>query len=664
MRSRRWPHAFVALAVIVAWRIAAGQGSAVPAGTATPLLPKPKAGSGAAPKAGSAAGSGTSPKASPGAGSQGTGAGSAAGLPVAGTNDIPDFAPGPAKFSVTPFENHVVKGSSLDWIIAEAPFEIAEKTESVLGLDPTDPPLYVPGERVPPEPDTVAAYAAKTGAQYVITGWFDRPSASDPNIELRLDVIVWTITGKAAKIAGEAQRMGRLAGYHKLLGDVIGEAWTKAGITIDVARAAGLARSLSPEVYPVFMMGRGLGYLTGAIVAMADPDSGSGSAAVRGPDLKAAEHDLERAVFLDPKLYEGQRLVGEVYMATVPPDPRLYARAAGKFNYASDLAPDDIASLRAAAFSMSAAGKWEVALEMFRKLVTRKPWDLELRYQLGRAMWQVGDAPGAQHQLEQVTARLPDHLAARRVLVLIHSSRSDTVRLVSELEAIAKRAPDDLETKADLATAYGALGQWPKAVASLEQVAFARPNDMPLLVRVGDGHRKNGDLEGALQWYARAQHLEPTSSLPGFAIAQALYDANRLGDALKAYTALQKYWMDLPAAEQALGAIALVQNRADDAAWYLRRAVREAPRNLPTRQAVIAAELMRKDAAAALAQLEPALASWPQDGTLHYLAGVAHHLAGDNAAARTELAAALQASPGVPAARAALGSLDAGGGVT
>src|SRR5436309_1799245 len=48
--------------------------------------------------------------------------------------DVPDWQAGPAKFAVTPFENHVPNGRALDWIVAEAPFELAEKTEGGLGL--------------------------------------------------------------------------------------------------------------------------------------------------------------------------------------------------------------------------------------------------------------------------------------------------------------------------------------------------------------------------------------------------------------------------------------------------------------------------------------------------------------------------------------------------
>jgi tetratricopeptide (TPR) repeat protein len=279
-------------------------------------------------------------------------------------------------------------------------------------------------------------------------------------------------------------------------------------------------------------------------------------------------------------------------------------------------------------------------------------------------MWQLGDAKAAERQLVQVTRQVPDHLAARRVLVLIHASRSDTPRLVRELEAIAARAPDDLDVQSDLATAYGALGQWPKVVDALERVALARPNDIALLVRIGDAHKKLNDLKSALAWYGRAWKQGPETSLPGFLYAQAQYDAGRLNEAAKAYMVMQKYLPDLAAAQQVLGVIAVRQNRVSDAAWFLRRAAREAPRSLPTRQALIVAELMRKDAASALLQLEPALAAWPDDGPLHYLAGVAHSLAGDRAASREELTRALELAPGLAGARAALSAIDSGGAAT
>ena len=545
------------------------------------------------------------------------------GVAAAQGHVVPDYATGPAKLAVTPFENHVTNGKSLEWIVAEAPFEIAEKAETVLGLEATGAPLYVPGERVPAEADTVADFAKKQGAQLVVTGWFDRIGE-----QLRIAVLVWKADKGTAKTVGNAQRMGPVTSYHKLLGEAMGEAWSEAGVPVDIGRSERLSRPLSNDIYPVFMMGRGLGHFTGALAAMSSV-FGTGTAGT-GPDLKSAEHDLERAVFLDPKLFEAQRLLGELYMVTAKGDAKLVAKATGKFNYAADLAPDDAPSLRAAAFALARAGKWEPALDLFARLVQARPWDLEARFQLGAALWQTGDGQAAERQLEQVTAHVPDHLAARRVLVLIHASRSDTPRLIGELEAIAVRAPHDLDIKSDLATAYGSLGQWKKAIDQLELVARDHGRDMPLLVRVGDAYVRNHQVEQALPWYQRAARVDPDSSLPGFAAAQALFDAGRFADATRAYQNLQKGG-EQAAAEHALGVIAIAQNRPDDAAWYLRKATREAPRSLVSRRAVIAAELMRKDAVAAQAQLDHALPAWPHDAVLQHLAELAHRLAGGEA---------------------------------
>lgn len=579
-----------------------------------------------------------------------------AGSSAVESNDIPDVTPPPPRFAVAPFENQA-NVRAFDWLIAGAPFEIAEKSEGVLGLEAAGGPLYVGGKAVAAEAGPVLAFAKEQNAQWVVTGWAQRP-----NWELELSLTLWKIASGRATVVSEVRKRGPVPTYHALLGDALATIWTAAGQKLDDAKRARLARPLASDIYAVTLLGRGLGHLNGALwpTLPADPQV---AAQVVAKQLELAEHDLERAVFIDPKLYEAQRAVGELYrkQAAERNDPKLAARAAGKFAYANDLAPDDLQSLRAAAQAAADAGKAELAGALFRRLVTMRPWDLDARYQLGAAMWKTGDAPGAEHQLTQVTARQPDHLPARRVLVLIHASRSDTKKLVTELEAIAQRAPNDLEVKAELATGYGALGRWDKSTATLEAIAAAAAPTVPLLVRIADGKKRLGDLDGALAWYARAGKAAPDSSLPGFLGAQALLDAGKLPEATRAYTNLQKFREELPAAEQALGTIALMQGRANDAAWYLRRAVREAPRSLPTWRALIAAELARKDAPTALAELERARMTWPTDGVLHYLAAVAHVQLDAKTEARASLVAAMKEMPSFTPASTALASLDAGG---
>ncbi|HWO24582.1 MAG TPA: hypothetical protein VNO30_37825 [Kofleriaceae bacterium] len=629
MRSRRRLHA-----AVVAAGVAAVFGVVAEAPEAQ-VGPAPAAGS-----AGSAAAAGSG--ADPAQPAQ----------PQQPAGDVPELQPSPPRFAVAPFENRA-DVRALDWLIAAAPFEISEKTEDVLGLEPTGGPLHVGKDRVSPEPASVAAFGAAREAPWVITGWVDRPSW-----QLRVAITLWRVTGGTAAVAAEAQRTGDQKAYHQLLGDALADVWAQggapAGVGVDVARRQRLLRPLAADVYAVTLLGRGLGYFTGAI----------GGA----PSWKAAEHDLERAVFIDPKCYEAQRVLGEFYLAQAA-DPkaqdaaRLASRAAGKLAYASDLAPDDIATLRGAAAAAARAGKHEIARDLARRLVLRKPWDLDARYALGAALWHTGDPAGAERQLALVTAKRPDHLPARRVLVLIHAARGDASRLVGELEAIAARAPADLDVKADLATAYGAVSRWDRAAETLEQIAAARAPDLALLVRIGDAKRRASDLAGALAAYGRAARLAPDSSYPGFAAAQALFDAGRLAEAWNAYTNLQKFKDDLAAAQQALGAVALRQGHADQAAWYARLAVREAPRSLVGWRTLAAAELARKDAQQALLVLDRARWAWPDDAELAYLAGVGYAMIDERGAAREALRKAQAAAPDHAGARDALVALDTGGTV-
>ncbi|MBA3538282.1 MAG: hypothetical protein H0T79_01515, partial [Deltaproteobacteria bacterium] len=139
------------------------------------------------------------------AGSDGGGSGSEAkpaGASKVESNDVPEWTAGPARFAVAPFENHT-NIRALNWVTTGAPFEIAEKTEAVLGLEPTGGTLHVAPEAIPAEPGTVAAFAATRSATWVITGWYDRP-----NWELRLVVVLWKVNAGRASIVAESQQTG------------------------------------------------------------------------------------------------------------------------------------------------------------------------------------------------------------------------------------------------------------------------------------------------------------------------------------------------------------------------------------------------------------------------------------------------------------------------
>jgi tetratricopeptide (TPR) repeat protein len=535
----------------------------------------------------------------------------------------------------TPYE-------SMDYLTTAPPFELAEKVEQVLGLDPAYGPTVVIGTTGPATADGVAAAAAAIGARWMFTGWVERP-----NWELKIAVALWKVDGGVATAVGEAVRVGPFNDVHRFVGECVIELAGIAKWTVPEAAVPVLVAKPTADLYAFSLFGRGVGHLIG----------------VEGTvNLKLAQSNLERAVFIAPTMVEAQRLLGEI-LRTTATEPRQINRSTGKFNYAIDLRPAYAPALRAAADAAREAGKDELSVDLYRRLVMRRPWDLDARFRLGEGLWKIGDDKAAVDVLDAIAARRPDDLATRRVLALIHAARGDTAKLVSELEAIRKRAPADLDVVRDLAGAYAAQSKWQQAIDAYQIVAAARPLDVTLAKRIGDVERWRGDPAAADAWYARAMQLAPDDPRAYFAAAQSWLDRNLVDEAHRVLIRAQRFKDQLGPVYHALGVLALRGGRADEAAWYLRRAVKLRPRSLVTRVAVVAAELARGDRATAQLQLAPARIGWPDDADLLYLEGITRARGGDRGGARERMAKALEKDRDHAPARTALSALDAGGEV-
>jgi len=545
--------------------------------------------------------------------------------------DVPSRAP--ERIAVMAFENRA-NVRAIDWTVAGVPLLLGERFEEVLGLAPAWGPLVVPpGPVVPASPDVVATFAAQAGAHWVVTGWVERP-----NWDLRLAVTLWKVTGPLAVPVGEVVQRAPFAQVYEMIGTAAVDLARRAGFRVPDGADARFKAPASADFYAFTLVGRGVGHLVGAI----------------GPvDRKAAERDLTRSVFIDPNMAVGQRLVGELLLGD-PTDPRAGQRAAGKFNYAVDLRGDYAPAVRAAALSASAAGKRDSARDLYGRLVTLRPWDLEARYRLGEAMWQTGDVDGALRELGRVLKRDPDDLRARRVLALIHASRGETQNLVHQLEEILRRDPGDADARSDLGAAYAATNRWPEATDAWEKVATARPADATAQKRVGDAWRRRGDAARAALWYARAAQVAPDDPRPAFLTGAAWLAQGDLQSANRAYIRAQKYKDYLGQAYSALGVIAFERKDLDTSVWYLRRAAKLLPRSRGARYDYVLLLDIRKEWDLALFYVDLALTYWRDDADFHYLRGLALAGRGDTGGARKAFDRAISIDPGHgPARRAA-----------
>jgi tetratricopeptide (TPR) repeat protein len=478
----------------------------------------------------------------------------AVGRPAAGTPEIPQKLP--PGFLVLPFENNS-NLKSLEWMRVALPVALAEKLEAHGGLrlaSTTD--TIVPEGASPALVDetVVVAAAEKARARFVWTGTYRRPEW-----KLEFFVRLWEVEDGQATIVGEAREHGDFSEVFTLLDDAIVTLLDKAGRPVPDGARARIARPATKDFYAFTLYGRGLHALVGL----------DGVA-----DLPRAEKDLGRSVFIDPKFAEAHRMLAVVH-------GRLGQRgkARGQLSYALDLREDYYAPLSLLVREAYLARKRDEAIELAVRALALRPWDLEVRYMLGELLWEEGDPESARRELQRLTRVDPDHLPARRVLVLVHAAQGNMEDLASELEEILKLDPEDERARLDLGAAYHALGDDKRARAIYERIVAANPRHLQALKFLGDIHRAGGDVETAIAYYEKALAANRNDPRPYFLLGSAYLSAGEDDKALKIYHAAQRFPRYVAEAYSNLGAIYYRKGNNAEALLYLKSASQKKPQN-------------------------------------------------------------------------------------
>ena len=536
-----------------------------------------------------------------------------------GAYGIPDVpADSGDSFAVMPFENRSGVGG-LDWMSAAAAFSLGDKLTSHPSLVGAEAPLIVPAEREPAaaDPEEVAAFGADRGARWVWTGSVDRPHW---NLELR--VSLWRVETRSPafedapfgsvfeRAAGSATRVGKVVRrgdfqeLHAFMGDAIVELSRSAELPLDADIVREAYREPTGDFYAFTLFGRGLTALAGTMGEV---------------DLDAAAANLERAVFIDPRLAAAHRVLGILELRRGEFD-------SARHRFARSLAlreGNDVASLLGKGRAQLARGRTDRALELVSRALTMRPSSLSARYELSRVLWEVERLDEAFEQARQVVARQPEHLGARRVLVLIHASRGDRSALVSQLEAVLELAPDDDEARLDLAAAYAAAGRDDDALGVYRDVLDEEPRHLQAVKFVGDIHLRRGDVDEAIASYERALEIDPADARPYFLLGAAYVTAGEDYRASQIYdAALRRFPHHRHEAYNNLGTLAHRQSRFAEAAGHLDRAVRLAPERARYRYNLALSLSRSGRESQALEHVDVGLDLEPENAELHYLRGV------------------------------------------
>lgn len=211
---------------------------------------------------------------------------------------------------------------------------------------------------------------------------------------------------------------------------------------------------------------------------------GAGRAALAQKDYTRAVQELEQALALDPRAtgthyplamaYRGRADLGraEAHLAqrgdvdARPADPLMrelddLLESAEAYNLRGGRALE--------------VGNWPVAAEYFRKGLALSPADPSLRHRLGTALFQMGDARGAEEEFARVIRTSPEFAKAHFSLgVLLEASRRHA-DAIDRFSAALKYDPGYVQARVQLAGVLGRTGRPGDALEHYKQVLDAEP---------------------------------------------------------------------------------------------------------------------------------------------------------------------------------------------
>jgi len=517
----------------------------------------------------------------------------------------------PAPFAAVAFENRSGVGG-LDWLTTALPFVLADKLEAHPGLRSVGGPLAVADDAA--------------GATLVFRGRFARP-----NWRLELTVSL----ERDGRLVGEETRRGDFSDCFEMVEDAAATLLARAGEPLPEAAQARFRRRPTRDFYAFTLFGRGV------------------HALAQGGDPAAAVKSLERATFIDPRLAEAHRALAVAWERLGQP-----GKARGQLAYALELRPDSYWPVALLARAARAAKDRDEAMDLAVRALALRPWDTDMRYLLGEMLWEEGDAPRALRELQRVTRAAPDHLAARRILVLVHASAGNLEDLVAELTKIVELDPADVDARVDLGAAEEALGRDDAAVAAYRAVIAVRPRHVQALKLLGDLARRRGDLAQAIAWYEGAVKANRDDPRAYFLLGSAYSLAGMTDKALRIYLQAQRFSRYLPETYSNLGALYYRKGSNDEALWYLRAASTSRPDNprIHYNYGLALARAHARDRA--LGEFLRATELQPDDAEMRFALGVAYLRLGQVDAAEKAFAEAIRLDPEHEGARQNLKVLD------
>lgn len=154
-------------------------------------------------------------------------------------------------------------------------------------------------------------------------------------------------------------------------------------------------------------------------------------------------------------------------------------------------------------------GQFAEAEALYRKILAKRPNDVDANYHLGMMALQFGHAAAALPHLQLVVAAMPDNPEAIVNLGAIHHQLGQLDQAVACYRRVIELQPNLVLAHTNLGHALKTLGQFEAALFHCERAAALAPTDPLAQLNLGGLFLETGRLAEADQYYRRAMELKP-----------------------------------------------------------------------------------------------------------------------------------------------------------
>jgi tetratricopeptide (TPR) repeat protein/TolB-like protein len=255
---------------------------------------------------------------------------------------------------------------------------------------------------------------------------------------------------------------------------------------------------------------------------------------------REAVKEFERAVEIDPSMYEGFTRLGDVHEDLNEP-----AKAEAAYRSALKLRPGYAMAHSILGYFYFLRGAFDKARASFLTITKICPDNTNALDGLGACYYELGDYSQAEAAFERSNS-IKRHAIASSNLAVIYYFRGRYADSVTAGEAAIGLGADDYQVWGNLADAYRftpgneakAEAAYRKAVELVEKGLAAQPQDFRMQARLAGFLAKLGSSDKARTEIAEALRTRPDDS---FVVLKSVFVFELIGDRQKALEALREY---------------------------------------------------------------------------------------------------------------------------